>query len=76
MRLLSFIKMAQKKSDTGSGDSKQMFGHDPKGRETILSGQNGNFRVEKPATGFLKEGIKTAAEAVNTFNEQVNSSQN
>lgn len=76
MRFLSFIKMAQKKNDTGSENGKQMFGHDPKGRETVLSGKNGNFRVEKPATGFLKEGIKTAAEAANIFNEQVNSSQN
>ncbi|MBN2814851.1 MAG: hypothetical protein JXQ80_12290 [Bacteroidales bacterium] len=68
--------MGQKKNDTGSGNQKNMFGHDPKGRETILSGKNGNFSVEKPATGFLKKGIKTADEAVTVFNEQVNSSQN
>jgi len=52
------------------------YGYDPKNREVILSGKKGNFKVEKPQTGFIQKNIKNINKARKIFEDQVNSSQN
>jgi hypothetical protein len=51
-------------------------GYDPKNREVILSGKEGNFKVDKPTTSFVIANIKSANEARKIFDQQVTCSQN